>query len=177
LTWNDLALLPHQIYVLHLTPKEIVYIDDSNITNIFNTQVIKTKDEIKLNVCLLKFLFFKDVQCWTNLIFTRKCKDAEYDLAPQHTVLTDSTLLEIKCNRKDEITLETKFLNLVKQKPAKMLTTSHMTNEVTKLYNLLNNLQRDLSERNEVFVTSWGLPINEIELVQILDIYEKVKKR
>jgi len=98
-------------------------------------------------------------------------------LAPQHTVLTDSTLLEIKCNRKDEITLETKFLNLVKQKPAKMLTTSHMTNEVTKLYNLLNNLQRDLSERNEVFVTSWGLPINEIELVQILDIYEKVKKR
>ena len=81
-------------------------------------------------------------------------------------------LLAIICT-KDNVTIEPTIMNIVKPRISKKPTSKHMVNEVSKLYRRLKQMQQALSERNEVYVTSWGIPLNETELAEILQLIER----
>ena len=81
-------------------------------------------------------------------------------------------LLAITCT-KDNVTIEPTIMNIVKPKISRKPTSKYMVNEVSKLYNRLKQIQQTLAERNEVYVTSWGIPLNETELTEILQLIGK----
>jgi len=163
--------IPEQIYVLHLTKDEIVYTVDPKLTKLFNANVIKENDKITINICWLKCLYIKDL-CWSNIIFFHTCYKHDKEWARTNNLLVDSMLLSINCDNTDNVDIQQHIMNVVKTRRSKQATSKYMIEEVSKLYNNLKTLQRNLSERNDVYVTSWGIPLNETEILEILKLID-----
>lgn len=176
LTWKDLNSIPEQIYVLHLTPKEIVYTTDPNLKKLYNATVTKTEDEITVKIIWLKCLYIDDVKVWSNIVFAYKCLKFNSNWAQKTNLLVDSMLLTITCTKNNEVTIEPHVMNVVKPRLSKRPTSKLMIKEVSKIYKQLKRLQNEIAERGEVFVTSWGIPLNETELTEIMRLLEKVKR-
>jgi len=85
-------------------------------------------------------------------------------------------LLTITCTKNNEVTIEPHVMNVVKPRLSKRPTSKLMIKEVSKIYKQLKRLQNEIAERGEVFVTSWGIPLNETELTEIMRLLEKVKR-
>ena len=81
-------------------------------------------------------------------------------------------LLTIECDKDNNITINNHLMNVVKPKISRQPTSKYMIKEISKLYNNLKKLQNEFSERNEVYVTSWGIPLNETEILEILEIID-----
>ena len=157
-----------------MTPKEIVYTTDPNLVKLYNAVVEKQEDKITINICWLKCLYIEDI-CWSNVIFAYKCLNFDAKWAKQTNWLVDSMLLTVTCT-KDDVEIKPHIMNIVKPRISRRPNSQYMIQEVSKLYTQLKRLQKTLAERESVFVTSWGIPLNETELTEILNLIERNSK-
>ena len=168
LTWKDLNSIPEQIYVLHLTPKEIVYTTDPNLKKLYNATVTETEDEIVINIIWLKCLHIQDINVWSNIVFAYNCFKFDPQWASKNTMFVDSMLLTILCDKnKNKVEIKPHIMNIVKPRISRKATSKHMLEQVSKIYKQLQYLQKTLSER-DVYVTSWGIPLKETDIAEIM---------
>jgi len=169
--------MPDQTYVLHLTPKEIVYTTDPNLKKLYNAVVDKDGNMITINIVWLKGLYIQDMNIWSNVIFAYKCLRFSRSWAQKTNLFIDSMLMTITCTKDNKVEIKPYIMNIVKPKASVKATSKHMIKEVSKLYNQLKMLQKSIAERNEVFVTSWGIPLKESDVIAILRLVEDLKER
>lgn len=167
--------MPEQTYVLHLTPKEIVYTNDPNIKKLYNAIVLKDDETIIVNIVWLKCLHIQDINVWSNVVFAYNCLKFSPQWATKNTMFVDSMLLTILCDKnknKDKAEIKPHIMNIVKPKISRKATTRHMLEQVSKIYKQLQYLQKTLSER-DVYVTSWGIPLKETDIAEIMKLVNK----
>ena len=139
---------------------------------LYNAKVIKEDNKITINIVLLKCLYIEGIKVWSNIVFAYKCLKFNEKWAKQTNWLVDSMLLTVTCTR-DEVDIKPHVMYIVKPRMSRKATTEYMLGEVEKLYRQLKRMQQLLSERGEVYVTSWGIPLNETELADIMKLLEK----